>query len=204
MTTVRPPSRRSEAGFTLVELAVVMLVMSIVMGGFYSVLTSLMSNTQRQQALVSDQEQVRFALLDMTRELRGANPLEPLSSVASYPTQVDAAVLPAAGATPIYVRWQLSGTNLIRSVLTAPGGNVVSSKTVLANVKNTSAGISLFRYYTSANAELLPTANTAGDFTNCTIRIHISVIAAVVAGPAPFTTDTDAEIRNRLPGGIGC
>jgi hypothetical protein len=75
---------------------------------------------------------------------------------------------------------------------------------VLSNVKNASTGVALLRYYNSTNTELVAASNTPGDFSNCTVRIHISVSAAVVTGPAPFTQDLDAEIRNRLPGGIGC
>ncbi|MDQ1395003.1 MAG: hypothetical protein QOG64_262 [Acidimicrobiaceae bacterium] len=198
------PRGGDERGFTLIELTVVMLLMSLVMISFYGILNSLTSNAQRQQALVTDQESVRFAMLEMARDLRGANPIEPLSTAAAYATQVEAAVLPAAGTTPVYVRWQLTGTTLTRSVLDAPGGTATSTKTVLSNVKNASTGVTFLRYYNSANTELVPASNTAGDFTNCTVRIHMSTSAAVVTGPAPFTQDMDVEIRNRLPGGIGC
>jgi prepilin-type N-terminal cleavage/methylation domain-containing protein len=197
-------SRADEGGFTLIELTVVMLLMSLVMISFYGALNSLTSNAQRQEALVTDQEAVRFAMIDMARELRGANPLEPLTTSAAYGSEVEAAVLPARGTTAVYVRWQLTGTTLTRSILDAPGGTATSTKTVLANVKNASTGVTLLRYYNSAGTELVAASNTPGDFSNCTVRIHISVSAAVVTGPAPFTQDVDAEIRNRLPGGIGC
>ena len=200
-----PVSRRNdERGVTVIELTVVLVVMSLVMVGFYGILNSLLSNTGRQQALVQNQESVRFAMLDMTRDIRAANPLNTLSSPSAYPTQIDLTELPVTGSTPFYVRWQLVGTALTRSLLNGPGGTPVSSKTELTNVQNVNTHTSLFRFYNSNNVELLPTTNAAGDFSNCTVRVHISVSAAVGTGPAPFTVDSDAEIRNRLPGGIGC
>ena len=204
MPVARAARRNDEAGFTLIELMVVLTVLSLVMVAFYGIFNSLMSNSGRQQALVQSQESVRFAMLDMTRDIRGANPLTTLSSPSAYPSQVDLTVLSAQDATPLYVRWQLSGTTLTRSLLNAPGGSPVSTKTELTNVQNPNTGITLFRYYNSNNVELTPTANAAGDFSNCTVRVHISVSAAVGTGPAPFVVDSDAEVRNRLPGGIGC
>jgi prepilin-type N-terminal cleavage/methylation domain-containing protein len=200
-----PLNRRTdERGVTLIELMVVLTLLTLVLVSFYGALNSLMTNTGRQQALVTNQESVRFALLDMTRDIRAANPLSTLSSPTAYPNQLEATVLPATGSTPLYVRWQLSGTTLTRSLLNAPGGTVMSTKTVLTNVQNAGTGTSLFRYFNSSNAELLPATNAAGDFSNCTVRVHISVSAAVGTGPAPFTVESDAEVRNRLPGGIGC
>ena len=191
---------------TLIELAVVMVLLSLVTAAFYGALTTMMNNTRRQEALVQNQESIRFAMLDMTRDIRGADPIVPLSNVNNYPNQIEVSVLPPTGSTstPIYVRWQLTGTTLTRSILNLPGGTPTSTRTVLTNVKNSSTGVSLFRYYNSANTEMLPTTNSSGDISNCTIRVHIAVSAAVATGPAPFTIDGDAEVRNRLPGGIGC
>ena len=191
---------------TLIELMVVMVLMSLVLGAFCGGLTTMMSNTRRQEALVENQESVRFAMLDMTRDVRGADPIIPLSDLNAYPRQIEVSVLPPTGGTntPIYVRWQLTGTTLTRSILNLPGGTATSTRTVLANVKNSGTGVSLFRYYNSGNAEMLPSTNSSGDISNCTIRVHISVSAAVATGPAPFTIEGDAEVRNRLPGGIGC
>src|SRR3954468_14285867 len=196
--------RTDERGVTLIELTVVLLVMTFVMVGFYGALDSLTRSTQRQQLLVQNQESVRFAMLDMTRDIRAANPLSTLTSASLYPSQLEATVLPAIGSTPQYIRWQLSGATLTRSLLSGPGGTVVSSKKLLTGVQNGSTGTSLFRYYNSNNTELLPASNAAGDFGNCTVRVHITVSAAVGTGPAPFAIDSDAEVRNRLPGGIGC
>jgi prepilin-type N-terminal cleavage/methylation domain-containing protein len=210
-------ARRSlESGMTLVELMVVLTVLSLVLLSLYGILNSLSNNASRQQALVINQETVRLATVQIARDLRGANPLEPLFSGSLYPTQFDAAILPVSGSTPIYVRWKLTGTTLTRSILDGAGGNVVSTNNVVTNVTNATIGTTLFRYFSSSRDELLfsasPPSNppdnvqyvTAGTFATCTVRVHIALVAAPQPGPASFVEETDAEIRNRLPGGIGC
>jgi prepilin-type N-terminal cleavage/methylation domain-containing protein len=193
---------RHETGFSLVEVMVSMTIMSILIGTLLGSMDIATRGQQRQEALVANQETVRNALLQMDRDLRGANPLEPLTLTSSYSSEIEAAVMEPSGTQ--YILWQLSGTTVTRSVLSAPNGNTISTQTVLTNVSNNSTGTSLFRYFNSAETELTPANNTAGDFANCTIRILITVGAASDPGPVPFTESSDVEIRNRLPGGIGC
>jgi prepilin-type N-terminal cleavage/methylation domain-containing protein len=193
---------RQETGFTLVETMISLAIMSILIGTLLGALDVATHGQQRQEALVADQETVRGVLLQMDRDLRGANPLEPLDSSSSYASEVAAAIIQSGGTQ--YVLWQLSGTTVTRSVLSAPGGTTISTQTELINVNNIATGTSLFRYFNSAGNELTALNNTAGDFSNCTVRILITVAAASAPGPVPFSESSDVEIRNRLPGGIGC
>ena len=138
---------KDEHGVTLIELTVVLMLLSLVMLSFYGALNSLMSNTRRQEALVANQESVRLAMLDLTKDIRSANPLNTLPAATAYPTELEASVLAPNGTTQLYVRWQLTGTTLTRSLLNAPGGTPVSTKTELTKVQNPSTGVSLFRYF---------------------------------------------------------
>jgi prepilin-type N-terminal cleavage/methylation domain-containing protein len=196
--------RRDEAGFSMIEIMVVVLILGIVLTALFGVLDSMTRNDRRQQALQTNQETTRFAMVQMGEDLRAANPLEPLSTTAAYATEFEAAVLNSTGTSTTYVRWQLTGTTLSRSVLSAPGGTAVTTKTMVLNVQNASQGVTLFRWYNSTGTELTSAANTASDFSNCTVRVHISIVAASDPGPLPFSENSDAEVRNRLPGGIGC
>jgi prepilin-type N-terminal cleavage/methylation domain-containing protein len=193
---------QDERGFTLVELMITLTVMSVMIAALLGVLDVTTRNEGRQESLINNQEVVREAMLQMDRDLRGANPLEPLSSPSLYPSEVEAAVIEPSGTQ--FIRWQLTGTTVTRSVIDAPGGTATSTQTELTNVTNGTTGTSLFRYFNSANSELTPSGNTAGDFSNCTVRILITVSAAANPGPLPFSESSDIEVRNRLPGGIGC
>jgi type II secretory pathway pseudopilin PulG len=188
----------------MIEITIVTLILGVVLTALFSVLNSMTRNDRRQQALQTNQEAARFALVQMGQDLRAANPIEPLSTDTAYATQFESAVLNAAGTSTTYVRWTLSGTTLTRAVISAPGGSVVTSKTMLSNVQNTAQGVTLFRWYNSNGTELTVAANTAGDFSNCSVRVHIAIVAASDPGPLPFTENSDVEVRNRLPGGIGC
>lgn len=197
---------RDEAGMTVTELMVVVLILGLVLTTLFSVLQSVMANERVQQAKVNNQERVRFVLGQMTRDLRSANPLLSPETAAAGATGVEMAMGPSAG-PQTYVRWTLSGTTLTRVVSATAGGTATTSKVMLTNVRNASRGITLFRYYRSSVAEMALTGLSAvapGDIGNCTIRVKIAVASDSDPGPAPFLEETDAEIRNRLPGGLGC
>ena len=195
-----------ERGMTVVELMVVVLMLGFVLVSLFSILQSVTANERIQQAKVNNQEKVRFVLSQLARDLRSANPMLPANTAAASATSVEMA-LGASTGTQTYVRWWLSGTTLNRSILPAAGGTPTTTKVMLTNVRNATRNITLFRYFRSSVAEMAVTgvgAVTAGDVANCTIRVKIAVASDADPGPAPFVEETDAEIRNRLPGGIGC
>jgi hypothetical protein len=197
---------RDEAGMTVAEMMVVVLILGIVVATLFSVLQSVMANERVQQAKVNNQERVRFVLGQLTRDLRSANPLLSPATTAAGATGVEMAMGASTG-TQTYVRWTLSGTTLTRVVSATAGGTATTSKVMLTNVRNASRGITLFRYYRSSTVEMALTgasAVAAGDIGNCTIRVRVAVASDSDPGPAPFLEETDAEIRNRLPGGLGC
>ncbi|HEX9683334.1 MAG TPA: hypothetical protein VGA13_09645 [Acidimicrobiales bacterium] len=197
----RGPDGSEEAGFTIVELAVTMLVMSLVMVGAMAMFASMLTNDRYQQALVNNQEKVRFALLELGRDIRNANPINPHDDVNAYATAIEMSTGPGGG-TQTHIRWQLTGSTLTRSVLSAPGGAATSTRVVLDGVDNDPSSPFL-RYFDDQGAEIT-TIQTSGDYANCAIRVEMTVFAADDPVGSQFVEQTSAEIRNRLPGGIGC
>lgn len=161
---------------------------------------------RRIRASVNNQEDVRFALLAIARDVRAADPLLPLPSTADYANRIELQLKAVDGSSRGYVRWAFdaSSKTLTRSTLSGPGGSVTGTSYRIGRVRNADVGRPLFRYYTSSGGELSPAVSTTGDFANCTIRVHIALWADATPGPAPFSSESDAELRNRLPGGIGC
>lgn len=206
LSRYRARRRRGEGGFSVMEVTVTALMMSIIGASILSVLTSTTRNAKLQQSMVSNQELVRFGIIKLSRDLRSANPVLPLTTVGDYATKVEVALGPAGG-TQTYVRWWLSNKTLFRGILTAPGGTVTSTQTVLTNVENATQGTTLLRYYSANGAELMTSGTTpaaVGDITNCAIRVRMSIASDAFPGPVPFTEQSDVELRNRLPGGPGC
>ena len=195
--------RADQSGFTLVELVVTLLVMAAVMGGAFTFLDGLTRNDRYQEALVNNQERVRFAMVEMTRDFRNANPLLPLGTLAAYATSADIALGPEDGPQD-FVRWELVSRTLYRHELDS-SLNVVGTRTVVEGVDNVDVGAPLFEFY-DEEGNLITSLATAfpADVANCAIRVHVTIHAADDPVGSVFTETSDAEIRNRLPGGIGC
>lgn len=208
MKVLRDRTGRGCEGFTLVEVAVTGLIMMTVLGALFGVLESGTKVERRTQALINSQEDVRFAMGEVLRDLRAADPLLPLAGVSSYPSSVELQYGEAAA--PTVVRWALDAATatLTRVKLTGPGGTPTATTYRLPSVRNADAAnpITLFRYYNSEGTELTPANATGADFANCSIRVSITIKADTSPDPGmqAFTLTSDAELRNRLPGGVGC
>ena len=193
--------RRSDSGSSLTEMMVVILVLAVVMLSISQVLASLTKNEDLQQAKVANQERVRLTMLEMAREIRSANPILPLPTYEQYQNQIDVAVGSLVQGQQ-YIRWRLEGETLVKEDLASAVGPVNDSRIVLRNVRNSTLGIQLFRYYKSNDSEVI--GNVPADYANCTIRVRISIASDSEPGPIPFEENSDVEIRNRIPGGLGC
>jgi type II secretory pathway component PulJ len=202
----RQSKESGQAGFSILEVLITTLMLGLFTMSIFSVLTSTSRNEKLQESMVGNQELVRFGMIQIARDLRSANPVEPLTTIGAYATQVELA-LGASSGTQTYVRWWLADKVLYRGKLTAPGGTVTSTQTVLTNVENAVQSTILFKYYNASGGELATSGTTpaaVGDITNCAIRVHISIASDAFPGPVPFTEQSDVELRNRLPGGPGC
>jgi type II secretory pathway pseudopilin PulG len=204
----------SQAGFSLIEMTFVVALMMVVVVSFFGVLQSLTNSEERVNALVTNQETVRFGLDQMQRDLRAANPVDAAAATASYANVVQVELGPNPG-TRKYIRWLYDTTptsptykQVLRQVMSGPGANatVTSQGAVIIGAQNVTTATPVFSYYDAAGNDLVannPTTPT--NVANCVIRIHVQIIADSEPGPAPFSENINVELRNRLPGGIvGC
>ncbi|MDQ1438988.1 MAG: hypothetical protein QOK43_2617 [Acidimicrobiaceae bacterium] len=200
------PARPSEAGFTVVETATASMLLLVVLTTLLGLLNTQTKAERRLRASVDNQEDVRYALVAIARDVRAADPLLPLATTATYRDTMELELKTTSGSHQAYVRWDFESASGVvrRQTLAAPGGSVTATTYSLSRVRNGDAGIPLFRYYNSAGTELTSTTATAADFANCTIRVHITLYADSAPGPQPFRSESDGELRNRLPGGVGC
>lgn len=198
--------RRDEAGFTAVELVITSLLLSIITAAVLSVLVSQTKAERRTSAVVNSQEDVRVALTTIVRDLRSADPMLSPATVDAGAYQVDLQLNDKNG-NLVTIRWTLDKVNqqLLRQTLSAPGGTVTGTTYRLSRIHNgDGTGTPVFTYFNSLGAQMTASNSTANDLANCSIRVHISLTADTNPGPAPFTLESDAELRNRLPGGVGC
>jgi prepilin-type N-terminal cleavage/methylation domain-containing protein len=205
--------REEESGFTLVELVVAMGILLLVLGIFFSTLISLTKSEDRAQRLVSNEQNVRFELNQLAREVRAANPLVILDAKDAYSNSIEL-VLGPTGGTQSVVRWTYdtnpaSSTYLrVSRQLMSDSSNtatVLATSWFLTRVRNVENGNPIFRYYDAYDQDMVDNENyTESDIANCAIRVHIELTSDSNPGPLPFTETQDVELRNRLPGGTGC
>lgn len=214
LTGSRRPRSRDEAGFTVTEVAITSAVLIAVLAMFLNTLTSLTKSEDRAQRLVANEQNVRFELDQMAREIRAANPMLPLlaaTSASAYSRQVQMVLVSETGVEQV-VRWTYDTTRMImvRQVMSsaAATATVLNESFFLNRVRNNDTGIPVFRYYDQAGTDLVADALADGgnlhDPANCAVRVHIELQSDSQPGPLPFTVTQDVHIRNRLPGNVGC
>jgi type II secretory pathway pseudopilin PulG len=206
--------REDERGFTIVEVTITSAIMVIVLAMFFNTLISLTKSEDRSQRLVSNEQNVRFELDQLAREIRAANPLVPLLSASTasvYSNQIELVLGPTGGAQKV-VRWTYDTSRelMVRQLMsdTSSGATVVSQSFFLNRVRNVELSLPVFTYFGSQNQDLVAQAlannGNTHDAANCAVRVHIVLMSDSNPGPMPFTETQDVEVRNRLPGNVGC
>ena len=206
---------RGEDGFTVIETVVASAVLLVVLAIFFGALVSLTNTENRAENLVNNEQNVRFELTQMARDLRAGNPMVMLASQYTYAIQVEVMLGPVGG-TQSVVRWYYDTDpasptyeTLTRQLMSdsSPTATVLSSGTVLRRVRNVESSTPLFAYYGYHNGQqvdLMAGSFSAFDISNCSIRVSMLVISDSNPGPLPFRASEDVELRNQLPGGVGC
>ncbi len=214
MLTRLRAAREQEDGFTVIEVTIATAILMLVLGMFFSTLVSLTRSEDRSQRLVSNEQNVRFELDQMAREIRAANPIVPLlnaTDASAYDDQIEV-VLGPTGGTQTVVRWSYDTTKeqMVRQVMSSTGSTatVVAQSFYLNRVRNVELGVPVFSYYGQKGEDLvaqtLANQGNLHDPANCAVRVHIQLTSDSNPGPVPFTETQDVEVRNRLPGNVGC
>ena len=206
-----------ESGFTVVELAVTMGIAMSVMASILGILVSQSNAERRVSSFADNQEVLRQAIVAMQRDIRSAEPLEQLAHPSHYATQIRLNVYEDISAPPVPIRWIVDTTTkeLRRELLNVTVNNDGSVTTVVIGVTYRVPGVvndyaignHLFVFYTAERSQkpfALDDSSSAFDIAHCTVRIQINLRAAPNRGPEPALLTSDAQLRNRLPGGIGC
>lgn len=196
----RRPSSRAECGYTLLEMLVVIAIIGITMPAVYAAINALYhvhgSTLARAVAVTETTKGIREIVRDVRSAVYAENGSLPIvalatSSLTIYAdTDLDGVVE--------RVRYFLDGTTVRKGVIEPTGTSSypVAQESVtplMANIINTTASTSLFRYYTATGTEIVtPSASLA------VRRVDVTCVAR---SPAGTTTDavtvaSSASIRN--------
>lgn len=197
-----PPVVGREEGFTVVELAITMGIAMLVMASLLGVLVSQSNAEKRVSSFADNQEVLRQAIVLIQRDVRSAEPLEPLPASADYALQIKLNVYEDINQAPVQIRWYVdtASMELRREILDT--GAVTHRVRGIAN--SYALGNHLFEFFRAEGTQYDLAVENPEDIAHCTVRIRINLRAAPNAGPRPALLTSDAQLRNRLPGGIGC
>jgi Tfp pilus assembly protein PilW len=185
LTPLPPP--RDDDGFTLVELAISVMISMIVMASLLGLLTSQTTAEHRVQQVADSQEAIRQAYVELTGDLRSADPL-----VSATASSVELEHRDLSGTTVRRLRW---------SVQTAADGSRTLVRTELGNggtqdVSYRLAGVADSAVFTFYKAGTTPVTVAAGDEARCAKRVRVVLRATAEGRGAPLRLESDVDLRN--------
>jgi type II secretory pathway pseudopilin PulG len=184
--------RRDEAGFTVVEIAITMVISMCVMASLLGLLTSQTNADKRVQDTTNSQEAIRLAYVELVRDLRAAEPVLATPAPAAQQVAMDQ---PAQnGGTARRLEWVLestpTGTALDRYELDPAG---VRAPQLSYRLPGAVAGTQLFTFFGGAGTTPIADAST---IPSCATRVHVVVAARTDGVGAPLKWETDIDLRN--------
>jgi prepilin-type N-terminal cleavage/methylation domain-containing protein len=178
---------RDDAGFTLIELVVVLLVSTIVLVIAGSTLISLNNTTSRVDSMTTDEQEASTVLAQVSRDIRSAhtvtfsgfstpNPIQELELQMNQPanTWVEWVYTPTAAT----VNGAHQGSNtLVRYVGSSATGTFKQSAPSVSTPVNVGNGttIPLFQYFQVTGAQMYGTAANVGTLDACTTRVTVTL-----------------------------
>jgi prepilin-type N-terminal cleavage/methylation domain-containing protein len=210
---------KDERGFTLSEMLVTILIMSVVLGGLSSMFHMSLRVFSYGNNKVEAVESARVGLEKMEREIRQAHTIDTATGQMFYtrtPTQIrfgidldeDGIIECPNGDTPSLC--EKFGYQVYEEPLPAPPGNFILGRdnsstgatNALANLRPVAESVQslTFTYYDSTGDEVLPAGDpdgdTEADIDRVLVRLGISVDKGL-ANPATQTLTTVIDLRNR-------
>lgn len=197
MLTAKTSNREGpddEGGFTLIEIAVVVLIFSVVLIMAANSLFSLNNTANRNEAMVTEEQAASGAIAQLSRDIRSANSLTFPTGVAPA-DEIELAVNNASGGTSnvLWIYTPTAGT-LARQVAT--GNSFSNSGTPVSHVVNPST-VSVFSFYDDSGASISGT--TASNISACSTAIQVTLyVGSNITGAATVQQTAEVALTNRL------
>lgn len=195
---------RTDDGFTLVELAIGAMLTFIVGSLMMSLLVSGQKSERHLDGMAASQEELRRALVEIMRDIRAAEPL--WFDQAVSPTAVPGKELrlerwDIGATTPTYIRWHLTGGELVRDIVTLDSSKAIQSAATtyrLSGVDDTLTGFA-YTYPTSANPEndVVLTPIDWGRLSGCTNKVFVQLRAAALDSDHRALVRGEINLRNQ-------
>lgn len=196
---------RDEDGFTIVEMAITVMLLGIVSFVLFSFLDSSMKVTTRASKDLQAEQRMTIALRQMTQEIRSASTVSQCAGAVSYKTclviEVPRQVAVGVACPLRRITYQLVGTTVRETRVTYPANAcspttaTFTNKPVLESVVNTAAQ-PLFTYYDQAGTTFDPDVSPALVASAGSIKTSVKVNYGVAGAPV-ISLDSMAALRNQ-------
>ena len=177
-------THRGEAGITLVELLVVMVLFGIVGGVVTSAIVSAMRSTQTTTARINATQELEIGLQRVTRDLRSADPLV-LSETDDFDDELGASIL--SGGDRRTVNYRLEGDEGDQRFVRED-----TAQTLVAVVDN--GGQPVFRYLDRFGDELQCTDDCESEYLKAR-QIEIRLVRDI-GDDGAIEVSTRVGVRN--------
>ena len=202
--------RHSDAGMTLIELSIVMMIMAIVMAMAGAVLISLTQSATRTDARITDEQEASTVLAQVSRDIRSAHKVT--FAAFSSPVPGDEIELQMNQPANTWLEWIYTPTaatvngvaqpahTLARYLATSPTGPFKPSAPSVATPVNVANGTNnLFEYY-YLGGQIVTNTTYTSTIETCATRV--SVILQVATGKnltavPTFTVRDDVAITDQ-------
>jgi len=180
---------QSDAGFTMVELLVVMVIMTIVLVIAGSSLISFSNVTTRNSAMIDTEQAASTTLAQMARDIRSAHSITFVTSTSNAAISVVLNENQPSGTSTQPVEWLYtppSGSAVVGTlsrVILNTNLTVKSNEILLTNLTNSSSN-PVFTYY-DLQGQPMSTTDAGADQTlqNCTTAIGVNLV--ISPSPVP-------------------
>lgn len=204
---------RADAGFTMVELLVTMVVASIVLGITLDFLISVTNTEVRVSSVESVTRDVRFALRTISEDVRSAVSITApppttgsCSATSTFATCLQFTVVRSASATSQSCPYSVITYGLKNGVVaedradytpSGPSCVLARSSTGRVILRDVPASVTtLFTYFDHAGAPLAPAAVVGGTPPAANVASVLVSVTGAPAHGAPVTLTSLAALRN--------
>jgi len=191
----RSGTEQREGGFNLIEVLIASAVMTVIVGGVASIMLAMQQVGNRAVSGENASTSARAGLLQLQRDLQGANPLVAwTSTVTSYANEVQLDLGPIGG-TQQTITWSCSSGTLWRDIGTAAGTGVPEVTGVTNCASSTTP---VFSFFDPQGTSLLanPNSVTSAVVTACSVRIQGFVHVTAGANTTPFSESVSTRLAN--------
>jgi prepilin-type N-terminal cleavage/methylation domain-containing protein len=193
-------TERRDDGFTLLELIIVTLIMSIILAIAGAVLFSLTTTANRNDSMVADEQAATTALAQLTRDIRSANTITfPTGAVASdTANKLELIVNQASGSTtPVLWVYDAAAQTLTRQAMV---GTVFKTSGPVVNRVANPASSPVFSYINGKSGTSI-SGQSPANIALCATTIHVDIYVGAppkTTGVSPFETSSDIALTNQL------